>query len=346
MGTHFLRHFAYNHASQHKTGTFKYSRVAHAKPIQLPKSMRFQAGKLVGPPKPPESPNPYTFASESGNGNKDLMTPFYGSYSHHYGPVYQLLTPVSGYGGYPATVDPRGFNAPTQNFTSGVFANDFKTPPTQPNILGQNYGLSGGLSGRFGGGVLAVNSMPRSGPILPGPGLPLGHPALHLGGPHTIVGQISGTIPVMYPSGASRGLTSGIAMRAANMAFAPGVHPASLPIAAGVPGIAAPILGAAGIVPGHTIMPMNPVQAAPSGFIMRSPYNPAYSTGMMQHRQLTLNGAANAFGTPGFFHPMSDHYPTPDMDRYSTVAQHPVLPPNYGKENAPAGSGAAPAAGF
>ena len=67
-----------------------------------------------------------------------------------------------------------------------------------------------------------------------------------------------------------------------------------------------------------------------AGLPMRSPYNPTYSMGMMQHRALTLNGAANGFITPGFFHPMSDHYPTPDMDRYSSVITHPVLPPDYG----------------
>ena len=63
----------------------------------------------------------------------------------------------------------------------------------------------------------------------------------------------------------------------------------------------------------------------------------------MQHHQLTLNGAVNGVGTPGFFHPLSEHYPTPDGDAYNSVLSNPVLPPNYGKESQGSGSGAAAA---
>lgn len=53
--------------------------------------MRFKAAAGVSDPLQQDS-NPYTYASTTGNGVKDLMTPFYGAFAHNYGPVYQLLT--------------------------------------------------------------------------------------------------------------------------------------------------------------------------------------------------------------------------------------------------------------
>merc|ERR1711934_812540 len=307
-------------------------------------SLRFKSARP--PLTPPGEQNPYTYSSPIGNGASDLVTPYYGFYSHHYGPVYQLLTPVSGYGGYPGTIDPRGFNAPVQNYTHGAMADDF-SHPTKARLIGKNGLLLGQTGGHLpfntvpkfvsnsllGGGMMpaAANGMlgggmmpGAAGPMLPVPGL-----APNSGGMRTVVGQTEGTIPVVYPNGVS---SSSVLM-------------SSSPATSGVSMNAAPALQAyaatMGMAPG-----MNPFQPggsgmrSPSGLPMRSPYNPTYSMGMMQHRALTLNGAANGFITPGFFHPKSDHYPTPDMDRYSSVISHPVLPPDYGLGSG-SGSGAA-----
>jgi len=327
----------------------------------LPHSLRFKSARP--PLTPPGEQNPYTYSSPIGNGASDLMTPYYGFYSHHYGPVYQLLTPVSGYGGYPGTIDPRGFNAPVQNYTHGAMADDF-SHPTKARLIGKNgllLGQTGGhlpfntvpkfvsnsllgggmmpaaANGMLGGGMMGGTMGARTmggmmgagmmggmlggmmpgaaGPMLPVPGL-----ASNSGGMRPVFGLPEGTIPVVHPNGVS---SSSVLMP-------------SSPAASGVSMNAAPALQAyaatMGMAPG-----MNPFQPpggsgmqSPSGLPMRSPYNPTYSMGMMQHRALTLNGAANGFITPGFFHPMSDHYPTPDMDRYSSVITHPVLPPDYG----------------
>jgi len=339
----------------------------------LPHSLRFKSARP--PLTPPGEQNPYTYSSPIGNGASDLMTPYYGFYSHHYGPVYQLLTPVSGYGGYPGTIDPRGFNAPVQNYTHGAMADDF-SHPTKARLIGKNgllLGQTGGhlpfntvpkfvsnsllgggmmpaaANGMLGGGMMGGTMGARTmggmmgagmmggmlggmmpgaaGPMLPVPGL-----APNSGGMRTVVGQTEGTIPVVHPDGVP---SSSVLMP-------------SSPSASGVSMNAAPALQAyaatMGMAPG-----MNPFQPggsgmrSPSGLPIRSPYNPTYSMGMMQHRALTLNGAANGFITPGFFHPMSDHYPTPDMDRYSSVITHPVLPPDYGHGSG-SGSGAAKAA--
>jgi len=312
----------------------------------LPHSLRFKSARP--PLTPPGEPNPYTYSSPIGNGASDHMTPYYGFYSHNYGPVYQLLTSTSGYGGFPSTLDPRGFNAPVQNYTHGAMADDFSHDPNKARLFGKNGlllgrgaggplntvpTLGGGMmpaaaNGMLGGGMMGGamgagmmggmlgGMMPgAAGPMLPVPGL-----ASNSGGMRPVFGLPEGTIPVVHPNGVS---SSSVLMP-------------SSPAASGVSMNAAPALQAyaatMGMAPG-----MNPFQPpggsgmqSPSGLPMRSPYNPTYSMGMMQHRALTLNGAANGFITPGFFHPMSDHYPTPDMDRYSSVITHPVLPPDYG----------------
>jgi len=351
MGSHLLRHFAHNHLKNKASQRRQLISVKNNEPVQLPQEMRFKAAPGFDPSQQ-EKPNPYTYASATGNGAKDFMTPYYGSFSHSYGPVYQLLTPVSGYGGYPGTIDPRGFNAPTQNFTHGVFIAPLNAPPqigtngrlatSNPSILG-NPVLPG-----FKPGILGT-------PVLPGvPGLlrPVAGPQLHYipaRGLHTVVGQIPGTIPLVYPNGASQGLSDGIALRPA---VAAGVSLNAVPALQSVAGVspAHPVLAATaplhpfqasalGVAPG--VVPLTGMSSAVPGLGFKSPYNPSFSTGMMQHHQLTLNGAANGFGTPGFFHPLSEHYPTPDADAYNSVLRNPVLPPNYGKENEGSGSGAA-----
>lgn len=335
--------------------------------------MRFKAAPEQG------GPNPYTFASPTGNGPKDLMTPYYGSFSHTYGPVYQLLTPVSGYGGFPASIDPRGFNAQTQNFTHGVFIDQVNNGPPKtgpqgrlvspnPSILG-NAVMPGFSPGMLGSPVFP-GVAPFGGPALGGLGLGPTHVAgmgtvsqtnyIPARGLRTVVGQIAGTIPLVYPNGAAQNLGDGIALRPAvaggvNLNAVPGLRTGGAGVALSHPVLNAnapfhPLqTSALGLAPGGIVggVPLTGVSRAVipgiAGLGYKSPYNPAFSTGMMQHHQLTMNGAANGFGSPGFFHPLSEHYPTPDGDTYHSVIRNPVLPPNYGKENEGSGSGAAPA---
>ena len=48
---------------------------------------------------------------------------------------HRIFRPVSGYGGYPATIDPRGFNAQTQNFTHGVFIDQVNNGPPKTGFV-------------------------------------------------------------------------------------------------------------------------------------------------------------------------------------------------------------------
>lgn len=261
----------------------------------------------------PGAGGPYSFGSQYGRGMGDMNQPMYGHFGGMYGPMGGgPLSPNSGMGSFPASVDPRGF---------GMMGNT-----SQPWDIGMQHPFMPSFGKQMVEGMPFPTQLQGYGIMNHGMGLPpfTGQKFSAMGpyGPF----DLSEDDDDDGPGTKTKENTTLMGPRP----FGPyGVQP-QMPQMGGQGGgmpwgpYGGPMMGGGGMgMMGGGGMGM---MGGGNPMMTMGGLGPRYDPRVVMHHMAMMGGGEQTFNTPGLIHGSGSGYPHPDFDRYHSVLYAPVPP--------------------